>query len=60
MFYILVVWKNGSQEYLKEGDHIASFGSMEKADSVKEFMLEGISEDVQSINVVQANHSSSK
>lgn len=49
---ILVVWENGETEYLKEGDKLAIFYSKTKAEQTRDFMLQGMEEEVQSINVV--------
>lgn len=49
---IKVVWLDGQEEYLKEGDRIALFLSTHRATEMKRFMLEGMSDEVQSINVV--------
>lgn len=46
---ILVVWKNGETEYLKEGDKLAIFYSKLRAEQTRDFMLQGMEEEV-SIN----------
>lgn len=51
-FSVLVVWHDGEQEYLKQGEKIAAFSSSEDAEGWRDFMLEGIADEVQSINVV--------
>lgn len=51
-FSILVVWLDGEQEYLKEGRSTATFPSRKAAEGWREFMLEGMADEVQSINVV--------
>lgn len=53
-FSILVIWPDGEQEYVKEGARIAVFLSRKGAESWRDFMLEGIADEVQSINVVPA------
>lgn len=54
MYAIKVIWFEGDEEYLKEGDgdKTASFPNRERAENMKSFMLEGISDQVQSVNVV--------
>lgn len=51
-YAIKVIWLEGDEEYLEEGDKTASFTNRERAEEMKSFMLEGMSEEVQSINVV--------
>ncbi len=53
-YAILVVWKDGNEEYLKEGysDKPAIFLSKSSAKEQAEFMYMGMEEEVQSINVV--------
>jgi hypothetical protein len=51
-YKILVVWKDGTEEYLKQGDQDAIFLSKRIAEEQKEFMEFGI-DDAQSINVVK-------
>lgn len=55
-YAIKVIWPDGAEEFLKEGPvdsgEIASFASPERADEQRIFMMEGMAEDVQSINVV--------
>lgn len=57
-FSILVVWKNGDEEYLVRGlcahGPVALFQSRESAEDQRAFLLEGIADEVQSINVVSA------
>jgi hypothetical protein len=54
---ILVIWLDGDQEYLKDGKRpdgaVATF-SREAADRQRDFMLAGMSDEVQSINVVRS------
>lgn len=49
---IKVIWLDGEEEYLKEGDRIALFLNEHRAGEMRDFMLEGMSGEVQSINVV--------
>ena len=53
-YAVLVVWKGGQEEYLKEGNSStpAKYFSFEKAKEQADFMLIGMKEDVQSINAV--------
>lgn len=55
---VLVVHKDGEQGYLIRGlcsrGPIALFPSREAAEEQRQFLLEGISDEVQSINVVPA------
>ena len=52
-YAILVIWENGEEEYLKEGlVNIAKFSSRQRAQEQKDFMLMGMEDEVQSINVV--------
>ncbi|HKV10727.1 MAG TPA: hypothetical protein VJ725_21480 [Thermoanaerobaculia bacterium] len=55
-FGIKVVWRNGEEEFLCRGicanGPIARFPSREAADAQRAFLLEGMSDEVQSINVV--------
>jgi len=53
-YKILVVWEDGTEEYLKQGDKDAIFHSKKEATNQKEFMLMGMEDEVQSINVVKA------
>lgn len=53
---IKVVWLDGEEEYLKEGAEPASFVNRARAEEMKSFMLEGMSDEVQSINVVPYPH----
>lgn len=53
-YSILVVWLDGESEYLKEGSHTAIFSSRKRAESQRDFMLLGMEEDIQSINIVIA------
>jgi hypothetical protein len=55
MYAILVTWLDGEEEYLKEGlsgTVIARFHSRKEAKEQKEFMLMGMSDEVDSIDVV--------
>lgn len=52
MYAIKVIWLEGDEEYLKEGGRRRSFANRERAEEMRSFMLEGMSEEVQSINVV--------
>lgn len=54
MWAVLVIWKEGDQEYLHEGNRIATFRTRKQANSQREFLLVGMEGDVQSINVVKA------
>lgn len=54
---IKVVWLDGREEYLKESTEPASFVNRARADEMKSFMLEGMSDEVQSINIVPYPHS---
>lgn len=49
---IKVTWLDGTEEYLKAGYKAALFVNAVQAEQMKSFMLEGISDEVQSINVV--------
>jgi hypothetical protein len=53
-FAILVICKNGDEEYLKQGLSFtpARFSSRRASVEQKQFMLQGMDEDVQSVNVV--------
>lgn len=51
---IKVIWLDGEEEYLMQGQRIATFPSRSRADSQRDFMLEGIADEVQSVNVVPA------
>ena len=51
---ILVVWKYGGCEYVKSGSRTAVFSSRRKAREMSDFMLGGMADEVQSMNVVQA------
>lgn len=57
MFAILVVWLDGSQEYLKEGtkasNRTATFASAVEAQYWKDFLLQDISDEIQSCSVVR-------
>lgn len=50
---ILVVWNDGTEEYVKRGAEVARF-TKRQAQEQKEFMLMGMDGDCQSINVVRA------
>ena len=51
---ILVIWKNGDEEYLHEGlsSRTARFASRSDAIEQTKFMKMGMEDEVQSINVV--------
>lgn len=51
-FALRVTWLDGSDEYLNEGERVASFSSRTRADEQRSFMLEGIADEVQGISVV--------
>lgn len=51
---ILVVWKNGEEEFVAQGDVDALFTSREKAEETAELAKMGMSDQVQSISVVRA------
>lgn len=57
-FAIKVIWLDGSEEYVLRGicgsGPIALFPNRERAEEQRAFMLEGIADEVQSINVVMA------
>ena len=53
-YFILVVWKNGGCEWLKEGDRRAVFTSHKAAKEQRDFMMIGMEDEVQSINTVAA------
>lgn len=53
-YFILVVWKDGSSEWLKEGSRRAVFHGCKAATQQRDFMLIGMEGDVQGINVVAA------
>ena len=58
-YAILVVWKDGTEEYLKEGilsDCPVIFLSKKAATEQAEFMYAGMEDKVQSINVVRRTH----
>lgn len=50
---VKVVWLDGEEELLKEGDRVASFSSRRRAEDVRDFMLEGMEDEVQGIYVTQ-------
>lgn len=54
-FAVLVVWKDGEEEYVKQGlsNRVAVFPSRRRAQEMRDFMLEGMSDEVQSINIVE-------
>lgn len=54
LYAILVVWKDGEQEYLKEGNVLVKFSSKSRASEQVEFMRMGMEDEVQSINIVSA------
>lgn len=51
-YAILVIWKDGTEEYVKRGDDTAVFSSRGEADANKEFIEQGI-EGHQSVSVVR-------
>lgn len=55
-YAILVIWPDGEEEYLKTGakpdGKTATFPSRKRADGMRDFMMEGMADEVQSINVV--------
>jgi urease gamma subunit len=51
-YKILVIWNDSTMEYLKDGRKVAMFSSRQRAEAQRDFMLEGMSDEVQSINVV--------
>jgi hypothetical protein len=51
-FAIKVIWLDGEEEYLKEGSNVARFANRERAEAQRDFMKEGMEDEVQSINVV--------
>lgn len=53
-FAIKVIWLNGEEELLKTGHsgRVADFPSRDRAEAQRDFMLEGMADEVQSINVV--------
>lgn len=56
---IKVIWDDGEDEYLKQGSRVAVFPSRERAQEMRDFMMEGMSDECQSINVVPAPKSRS-
>jgi hypothetical protein len=55
MYAILVTWLDGSEEYLKQGlsgTNVARFHSRKEAKKQKDFMLIGMSDEVESIDIV--------
>jgi len=54
LYAIKVVWDDGGEEYLMNGDHIAVFPSRFDAEQRRNFIAEGLSDECQSINVVLA------
>lgn len=53
-YFILVVWKDGSAEWLKENSSRAVFRGYKAATKQRDFMMIGMEDEVQSINVVAA------
>lgn len=51
-FAIKVVWLDGEEEFLKEGSRVARFANRKRAEEQRDFMKAGMSDEVQSINVV--------
>jgi hypothetical protein len=52
---ILVIWKTGETEYVKEGPppgRVAVFRARSRARENADFLAEGISDEAQSVNVV--------
>jgi len=53
-FAVLVIWKDGEEEYLREGSRVAVFSARSRAEDQADFMRMGMEDEVQSINVVKA------
>jgi hypothetical protein len=51
-YFLLVVWKNGESEWLKEGDRRAVFQNYREAKKQRDFMMIGMEDEVQGINTV--------
>lgn len=55
-FAIKVIWLEGEEEYLKEGEspdgEVALFTSRKRAEAQRDFMLVGMEDEVQSVNIV--------
>lgn len=51
-YKVLVVWNDGEEEYLAQGDKDAEFATKKEADDMVAFMKIGM-EGCQSINVVR-------
>lgn len=55
-FAIKVIWLDGEEEFLKQGEtpdgEVAMFANRERATTQRDFMLLGMEDEVQSINVV--------
>lgn len=53
-FAIKVIWLDGTEEYLKTGHsgRVADFRSRDLAEAQRDFMLAGMAEEAQSINIV--------
>jgi hypothetical protein len=49
---VKVVWLDGEEEYLAQGSHITRFANRERAEDLRDFLKEGMEDEVQSINVV--------
>ncbi len=49
---VQVVWKDGSTELVAQGAVDAIFRTRKKATELRDFMLIGMSDEVQSINVI--------
>lgn len=53
-FAIKVIWLDGEEEYLMQGNRLVIFSARSHAESQRDFMLEGMQSAVQSVNVVLA------
>lgn len=54
-YAIKVIWLDGQEEFVREGiagGRISLYSNIKIAKAQRDFMLEGMEEDVQSINVV--------
>lgn len=51
-YAVLVIWSEGEEEYLREGDQVAQFRTPRQALELVKFMRQGM-DGVQSINVVR-------
>lgn len=53
-YHVKVVWADGTEELLKEGDAYAVFRSLGSAERARDFLVEGLDvEEYQSVNVVK-------